>query len=99
MTELRQAPDKPDPRFWDGEARLLMLIRYDIFMSYADGGKNWTPNSRGSRGLRHLGFRTMSTPKNGPVTCPVVAKYGQLLVNACMRLAKELEEGVATHAL
>lgn len=91
MTELRQAPDKPDPRFWDGEARKLMLMKYDLFRTYSTGAKLWTPNSRGARGLRYLGFRNQTKTVGGKVSCPIVAAYGQLLVNACQRVARQIE--------
>lgn len=96
MTELRQAPDKPDPRFWDGEARKLMLIDYRTYSIYVAGATKFAAYSRGAKGLRLLGFREANKlGVNG--RCLIIDAYGRLLINACQRVAKEfLKEGLVS---
>lgn len=84
--ELRTAPDKPDPRFWDDEAQKLMLIAYSVYSDYSNASFKRT--GIGSRGLRVLGFRGRGVGTK----CPITRRFGRRLVNACRRLAKQIRE-------
>lgn len=87
MSELRQAPAEPDPRFWDAEARKLMLIDYNSYKRYTGNMQNYL--GPGALGLAKLGFR-VKTPFQKGSRCPITKAYGQRLINACRRLHKEL---------
>lgn len=95
MAELRQAPAKPDPRFWDAEARKLMLMQHKAYLEYATGLlANGRPTKLdGSFGLRWLGFRRRLADGGKPRKhCPIVKLHGKRLTNACRRLYKELNK-------
>lgn len=97
MTELRTAPAKPNIKFWDTEARKLMLIDYECFLDYAIKRPR-NIKMRGSRGLAILGFRHRRINPDGSVNInalrsssdPVAVAHAAKLVNACVRLYSEI---------
>lgn len=101
MSDLRIPPAKADTKFWDAEARKLMLISYKTFMEYAT--HSYATNRdrmrmNGAVGLAHLGFRhCWADPKTGKPTgfpkgpaCPITAAFGRGLLNACKRVYQDV---------
>lgn len=96
MSDLRTIPPKAGPRFWDAEARKLMLVDYRHFAAYA-GIRPAQEKKNGAKGLALLKFRHLYDPKdriNKPQArfCPITKLWGRKLMNACKRVQRDLHE-------
>lgn len=91
MDPLRVPPAKPSVKYWNNEARKLMLINYKQFRVYADQ-RYWTSDivNKGAKGLVALGFWVHTKSKGKPV--PFIAIHGPRLLHGCSRVWKSIED-------